>query len=468
MAPRSSAAPPTAPVLDDDGSGLIRHETLTELTAGDGVVFPFRDGRSGPATALGVGRGSVQRQDAPGGERRRRWPKRLAIVMIIVALLGGGLYAAQRIYLQIVFNRIQTIPIAEGTFDQVTSPPASHPDLSPQAVPSGAGKSTTNAKSAPSSVPTASTAIGRRAVPPAAATGAASAPVTFGPLLDTSGVPVIASDDPDAMNLLMIGLDTRSNVPKNQCATFGCDKVGTGSRTDTIMLARISPKHHSIDLISIPRDLWVRLAKSGKWSKVNAAYMAGATALISTLQANLNVPIHHLVEIDFVGFEELVKAVDGVELTFDHKTRDTVTGLAQEAGRHTVNDLQAIAYVRSRHYEQLGDDGKWYPDPTADFGRIRRQQLFIRSTMMKVLAQARSNPIKFDQLLAAIPGAVRIDNTFSFGDVQKLANQFRKFDPNSLHTATVPSKDARVGSQAVEKIDVAKAPAVLGRFGRRA
>ena len=187
----------------------------------------------------------------------------------------------------------------------------------------------------------------------------------------------------------------------------------------------------------------------------------------ATLQQNLNVPINHLVEVDFAGFEKVVRSVGGVELCFDFPTRDTVTGLLQGAGCHIADDKQAIAYVRSRHYEQLQTDKKWHVDPSADLGRIRRQQLFIRATMQRVLAQAKGNPLRFDQLIGSLPGAIRIDNTFSFNAMQSLADQFRSFDPNNLHTYTVPSKGARVGKEDVLKIDLAKAPAVIGRFGHR-
>ena len=468
MAPRSAAPPVSTRLTASDAGGPIDDRTLVDLTHGDDAVYPFESEASSASVRAASGRGSGR---SLVGERRRRWPKRLAILAIVLGLLGGGLYAAQRIYLHILFNRIQTVPVADGTFDALR-PAAKSPDPTPQTSPtsvvarSSAGPDVTAAPGGiPAVSPTAAKAPGGKgAGGPAAAKPATAA---FGPLVDTSGVAAVAADDPDAMNLLMIGVDSRANIPKNQCDTFGCDKVGTGSRSDTIMIARISPKYHSIDLLSIPRDLWVRLARTGKWSKINAAYVAGATSLISTLQANLNVPINHLVEVDFVGFEKLVRAVGGVELCFDHQTRDKVTGLDQAPGCHTVGDVQAIAYVRSRHYEQLGDDGKWHTDPSSDFGRIRRQQLFIRSTMVKTLAQAKSNPIRFDQLLAAVPGAVRIDNTFSFGEVQQLAGQFKGFDPNNLHTATVPAKGARVGKEDVLKIDTAKAPAVIGRFGRR-
>ena len=87
--------------------------------------------------------------------------------------------------------------------------------------------------------------------------------------------------------------------------------------------------------------------------------------------------------------------------------------------------------------------------------------------MQRVLAQAKGNPLRFDQLIGSLPGAIRIDNTFSFNAMQSLADQFRSFDPNNLHTYTVPSKGARVGKEDVLKIDLAKAPAVIGRFGHR-
>lgn len=465
-----------------DTTPLQQDATVADITtasdADDDLVYPFRQREAHDRPV-----------PAPPGARRRRWPKRLLILGVVVGLLAGAAYVGQVIYLRVLFNRIETIPIEPGVLDPVSGTPP----VSAKGPAQGASTAAAGGSAAPKSSNVTNVAKGSNAtigsgvvatvvtprtpspkptvvkakVRVKAGAGSSSVPVRFAPLIDTARVAMIAADDPDAQNFVVIGVDSRANVPKAECQTFGCDKVGSGSRTDTIMLTRISPKNRSADLLSIPRDLWVRLAKSGKWAKVNAAYAGGATSLISTLQQNLNVPINHLVEVDFAGFEKVVRAVGGVELCFDFPTRDTVTGLLQGAGCHIADDKQAIAYVRSRHYEQLQTDKKWHVDPSADLGRIRRQQLFIRATMQRVLAQAKNNPLRFDQLIGSLPGAIRIDNTFSFNAMQTLADQFRSFDPTNLHTYTVPSNGARVGKEDVLKIDLAKAPAVIGRFGHR-
>ena len=89
------------------------------------------------------------------------------------------------------------------------------------------------------------------------------------------------------------------------------------------------------------------------------------------MQQELGIPIHHYVEVDFSGFKSLIDAIGGVELCFLYPTRDTNTGLnITEPGCHQLDGVQALAYARSRYYEEFREDGEWHVDGTADLGRI--------------------------------------------------------------------------------------------------
>ena len=60
------------------------------------------------------------------------------------------------------------------------------------------------------------------------------------------------------------------------------------------------------------------------------------------------------------------------------------------AGCVSMSGDEALAYVRSRHYEYM-DDG-WHTDPTSDYGRIARQQDFIRRALQKAIDKGARNP----------------------------------------------------------------------------
>jgi LCP family protein required for cell wall assembly len=268
---------------------------------------------------------------------------------------------------------------------------------------------------------------------------------------------------PGTTNYLMIGVDDRKAVPKGQDIGFGVGKV-SGSRTDTILVLRIDANARKAWILSIPRDLWVPLATSGRPSRINSAFVKSPEELVKTVQQRLGIPIKHLVQVDFAGFQKVVATVGGVEVCFPKPTRDLKSGLNRpNPGCQMLDARGATAYVRSRHYQQLDENGVWREDPRSDLGRIIRQQAFIRSVMSRALDQA-SNPLTVNAMLDDLKSAIAIDKTFSFPETTALANDLRSFDPNSLEAFTLPTVGARVNGAAVLKLNTKKAALLLSKF----
>ncbi|HEX4980048.1 MAG TPA: LCP family protein, partial [Ilumatobacteraceae bacterium] len=186
-------------------------------------------------------------------------------------------------------------------------------------------------------------------------------------------------DDGPAENYLLVGSDTREGVDPN-APDFGgigdTSDVG-GRRSDTIMILR-REKDGGAALLSLPRDLWVEIAGTGESNRINSAYTEGPQRLASTITQSLGIPIHHYVEVDFVGFKRIIDEIGGVEICIEFATRDLHTGLALQPGCQKLDGVQSLAYARSRYYEEFRD-GDWRIDPRADLGRIERQQLFMRA-----------------------------------------------------------------------------------------
>jgi LCP family protein required for cell wall assembly len=281
--------------------------------------------------------------------------------------------------------------------------------------------------------------------------------------IDTSGVQALGGAD--AINTLLIGTDGRENVSAEQARTFGKGTV-SGSRSDTIMILRTDPATAQAALLSIPRDTWVRVPGSRGYNRINATYRGDATLLVRTIQENFGIPIHHVVEVDFVGFQDLVGVVGGVNLCFPHNTRDQVSGLRQPAGCHQVDPRQSIAYVRSRHWEEERTPGVWTLDPSSDLGRVTRQQEFIRNTLLTAVDRGLSNPLTLNAVVAQAVEAVKLDPTFGLTGLIELANQFRSYDPNSLVTYTVKGRQVRIDGKQVMQVDPAANRTVIGLFGR--
>jgi anionic cell wall polymer biosynthesis LytR-Cps2A-Psr (LCP) family protein len=126
--------------------------------------------------------------------------------------------------------------------------------------------------------------------------------------------------------VLIIGSDSRDLSGAGN-AQFGTASETPGQRSDTVMLARVVPKTHSLTLLSIPRDLYVPIAGMGD-SRINSAFNTGPNLLISTIHTDLGIPINHFVEINFDTFEGITDAVGGVKVWFPTPARDAYSLLS--------------------------------------------------------------------------------------------------------------------------------------------
>lgn len=258
---------------------------------------------------------------------------------------------------------------------------------------------------------------------------------------------VLAPVDGPAVNYLLIGSDSRegSDPDSSDFGGIGDESDVQGRRSDTIMVLRQEEDGNGAALVSFPRDLWVEIAGKGYSSRINAAYNDGADVLAQTITQEFGIPINHVIDVDFFGFKELVDAIGGVEICFDHVTRDVNSGLAQEPGCNLLDGTQALAYARSRNYEEF-KDGMWQKDPTADLGRIERQQHFIASAVDQTLGELRANPFKASELIESVSGAVRLDPNL---DPLAAAGTLRKAFSSGFQTYQLPVEGTTIDGNSV-------------------
>jgi anionic cell wall polymer biosynthesis LytR-Cps2A-Psr (LCP) family protein len=163
----------------------------------------------------------------------------------------------------------------------------------------------------------------------------------------------------------------------------------------------------------------------------------------------LAIPIHHYVEVDFVGFKRIIDQIGGVEICIEFATRDLHTGLALQPGCQKLDGVQSLAYARSRYYEEFRD-GDWRIDPRADLGRIERQQLFMRAAVNGALETVQSSPFGSGGVLDAVVSSVRIDASV---DPIKAGEALRRAAAEKLDTYTLPVFGDTVGDQAILRLD---------------
>ncbi len=174
----------------------------------------------------------------------------------------------------------------------------------------------------------------------------------------------LAQVDPGKpQTILLLGSDRR---PKG--ATDG--GAGTGARSDTIILARLDPDRQATALMSLPRDLRVRIPGRGT-AKINEAYDLGGPALtLKTVKALTQLPINHVINVDFKGFESAVNAIGCIYVDVDRRYFNDTAAYAYinvPSGYQRLCGQQALEYARFRHEDN-------------DLVRGVRQQEVIRAT----------------------------------------------------------------------------------------
>jgi len=150
-------------------------------------------------------------------------------------------------------------------------------------------------------------------------------------------------------NILLLGTDS------------GPGRDGPG-RSDSIVLVHTDPDHHTISMLSIPRDLRVDIPGQGP-DKINAAYAYGGAALaIRTVENLTGLPVNHVAIVDFAAFSDLIDALGGVTVDvprrivsnrFDcpYKTKaqcDRWPGWQFRKGKQTLDGKRALIYSRIR------------------------------------------------------------------------------------------------------------------------
>jgi LCP family protein required for cell wall assembly len=173
-----------------------------------------------------------------------------------------------------------------------------------------------------------------------------------------------------AQNFLMVGSDKRAG------AEFAEDK----GRSDTAMIVRLDPEKDLISMMSIPRDLKVEIPGVGT-GKFNEAYFYGGTKLtLQVVKELTGLPIHHVVNIDFLGFAQGVYAIGCVYTDVDRRYYHSNEGVPPEEQYAEINvtpgyqllcGKKALDYVRYRHTD-------------TDIVRSARQQDFIGAARSRI------------------------------------------------------------------------------------
>ncbi len=233
------------------------------------------------------------------------------------------------------------------------------------------------------------------------------------------------------INILVLGID---NSGHPHAGNFTPAEALAGN-SDTMLLVRLIPQTHQINILSIPRDTLVHIPGYGVgntygFDKINDANLrGGAKIAVKTVSQLLSdIPIDHYVRLDTEGFIHLADTLGGVEINipkamdYEDHTQDLYIHFSP--GRQKLNGQHLQEYVRFRH-DELGD-----------IGRVERQQEVMKA-IVRTFVQP-STLTKLPSLLQVIKN--NIDTDFSVGEMLAISQFLFQVDRQHMDVVMLPGR----------------------------
>ena len=244
---------------------------------------------------------------------------------------------------------------------------------------------------------------------------------------------------PDGLQaILLVGSDSRADLEDlDGFGDFG------GTRADVVMV--LFKDADQTGLLSLPRDLAVENPCTGGTDKLGSMLegcetMNGPSLLVVTVEKLIGESLDHFAMVDLAGFQEAVDAVGGYEICVENQVRDERANLDLPAGCTLASGEQTLAWMRSRHTQELTADGWRVLPGINDLVRNERQRAFLIDMM------GRLSDVTSPQAMASIGQTVApfvtVDSELRLVDAVNLALTMRGLGTASVSELDVPVYDA--------------------------
>ncbi len=197
---------------------------------------------------------------------------------------------------------------------------------------------------------------------------------------NNGGEDINSSDAEDKLNVDDIELMTDSDIINILCIGSDARTPGERDRSDTMIICSLNRKTGEIKLISMMRDMYVKI-KGYSSNRLNAAYAFGGMSLLDeTIENNFGVRMDGNVAVNFTSFVEAITQIGNLEieltaeeakyLNTDKMFRDYHWNLKE--GVNSMDPDQLLAYSRIRKVGR------------SDWERTDRQRRVIMAAFAKV------------------------------------------------------------------------------------
>ena len=240
-------------------------------------------------------------------------------------------------------------------------------------------------------------------------------------------VSLAASDQ--RINVLLLGIDQREGVTEP-------------ARTDTMLVLTIDPQTKTAGMLSINRDLWVKIPGRASEGKINTAHFlgevehvpgGGPALAMQTVQATLDIPVPYYIRLNFSAFEKLIDMIGGIDIYVEESIDDPTypdAGFGYdpfyvEAGWQHMDGRTALKYARTR------------ATAGSDLDRVKRQQQVILTVRDKILKNNQlANVLAQLGPLLQLPGGP-IQTNLTPGQIVELVNLAAQIDRDQIHAVTL-------------------------------
>ncbi|MEJ1092076.1 LCP family protein [Microbacterium istanbulense] len=221
-------------------------------------------------------------------------------------------------------------------------------------------------------------------------------------------------------DILLTGVDTCEEKYKDLFGERCTGPDAGGTLNDVNLLVHVSDEPRRITAVSFPRDLMVPIPEcideegnvhsAMSKQQLNVAYGdGGLNCVAKTISELTGQDIEFAASVTFGGVIEITNAIGGVEVCLASPIKDRYTGLDMKAGNHTIQGVQALQFLRTRH--GVGDG--------SDLGRIGNQQQYMSSLVRKLLSSDTLSNVPV-MLKLADTGLNNVEASTSLADPMKI------------------------------------------------
>lgn len=217
----------------------------------------------------------------------------------------------------------------------------------------------------------------------------------------------------------------------------GVEEIGNARNTDSMIVATMNTKTHSLKMTSLMRDIYVDIEGHSK-NKLNSAFAQGGIDLLyDTIQKNFGIKIDGYCMVNFKKFQGIVDLVGGVKVNLTGNEAyylNHTNYISQKkyrnvkAGENLLNGNQALGYCRVRKRSTSTESN--------DFGRTQRQRIVLKAIYSKV---KNMNPVEQVLIMNKILGKIKVDTDITKDEFSRYLEEAIDLNVKNLETLRVPA-----------------------------